>query len=489
MTTLPAPAKFTQSKILRRTPLLLVLCPNSKRWNARHYGVKLPLRLQTFLRDRIGDGSFKGAVGSSHSAYDLSRAYSRAAFFGIGDPKDPEELAQGIKAAISFARARKAKKVSLLLPAKVDAHQALQFASAANYEFKVGETKDMHFIKTINLVTKKPMRPRRLQQSIAMAQATAFVRDLVNLPANLMTPAILAQRAKEAVAGNKKVKVKILGKEKLEKLGFAAALSVAQGSYNEPQVVIMEYNGGKKGEAPLAFVGKGVTYDTGGYNLKPTGYIESMKCDMGGAAGVAGMMQYVAATNPKKNVIGIMGCVDNMISDKSYLPGDIINSLSGQTICVTNTDAEGRLVLADCLHYVTTEYKPRAVFDAATLTGAATVALGERMSAVMTNTQPLIEKVKTASEAAFEPVWQLPITKYFRSQIKAKTADLQNWSSNVRAGSSMAGAFLENFVNKTPWVHFDIAGTAFQGKYGTGNGEKGATGSIVRTFAEIVDTV
>ncbi len=479
---------LTTTKTLQTYDALAVIVPQGEAFDAGVYATGLTEDLADYLTAQWGEAVFTGKAGTMLTAYGVDSAHGVAACFGVGETnqKKMTDVKKAVSAAVGWARGRKAKTLGIVLPTGVCRVRTLKVAAHSNYEFKVGDRSEIDLLEAVEVVREEGLPAAELTRVRALTQAVSLTRDLVNLPANMMTPMILVNAAKEALAGSP-VKITIYDKAKLEEMGFYAALEVGRGSDEPSAVAVMEYTGAGSDVEPMAFVGKGVTFDAGGYNLKPTGYIESMKCDMGGAASVVGLMKYLSVAQPKTNVIGVIGCVENLISGHAYKPGDIIRSLSGKTICITNTDAEGRLVLADCLHYVTTELKPRMVFDVATLTGAAVVALGERMTAVMTNRQELCDQVRALSAEVDEPTWQLPITDFFREKTKSKTSDLQNWTAGVRAGASMAGAFLENFVNDTPWVHFDIAGTAFEGKYGTGNGEKGATGTIVATFAAMAE--
>jgi leucyl aminopeptidase len=227
-----------------------------------------------------------------------------------------------------------------------------------------------------------------------------------------------------------------------------------------------------------------VCFDSGGYNLKPTKHIEAMHSDMAGAATVMGIFHWLAATQPKVHVIGVLGAVENMVSGNAFKPGDIITLGNGQTCEITNTDAEGRLVLADCLHHVVTKYKPTKIIDFATLTGACVAALGYDITGLMTNDASFLKSVSHSAEKCDERVWELPIIPVFREKIKSEVADLQCWTAGVSAGASMAGAFLENFVQKTPWVHCDIAGTAYHETSGDELSPRGATGVLVQTVCE-----
>ena len=304
-------------------------------------------------------------------------------------------------------------------------------------------------------------------------------RDLTNERAMNMYPETLATSAKENLE-DLSVKVEIFDREKIGQLGMKALLAVSEGSSKEPRFIVMTYEGATSSEEKLALVGKGITYDTGGYSLKPSGSMDTMYCDMGGAATVIGAMKAIARGKLKKNVVGIVAACENMISGGAYKPGDVIGSMGGKTIEVLNTDAEGRLTLADALCYATTIVKADKVIDLATLTGACVVGLGDVNTGVVANNDELMADIKKASEISGEPLWQLPTNEEYSELIKSDVADLKNVGGGG-AGTITAGLFLKEFVNETPWAHLDIAGTAFLDK-ARGYLPKGASGVHVKTL-------
>lgn len=313
-----------------------------------------------------------------------------------------------------------------------------------------------------------------------------LARDLVNEPAMEMTPVELAKRAKEEleVLG---VEVNIYDRDKIEELGMKAFLAVSKGSAIPPQFIVMKWNGDSSSEEKLALVGKGLTYDSGGYSIKPGDSMVNMYSDMGGSASVIGAMKAIAKSKLNKNVIGIIAACENLISGEAYKPGDVIGSMAGKTIEVWSTDAEGRLTLADALWYAATVEKANKIIDIATLTGACIVALGNINTGAITNDENLMNKVKNASELAGEPVWQLPSNDEYRDLIKGTVGDLKN-TGGRGGGTITAGLFLEEFVNKTPWVHLDIAGTAFLSEE-MGYLPKGATGVPVKTLYHLAKEI
>ena len=292
----------------------------------------------------------------------------------------------------------------------------------------------------------------------ALHGGVVLARDLVNEPANVLYPEEFARRA----ASLKKlgVAVEVLNQAALKKLGMRTLLAVGQGSARESRVVVMRLNRGKSGAAPVAFVGKGVCFDTGGISIKPAASMEDMKGDMAGAACVVGLMHALAARKAAVNAVGVIGLVENMPDGKAQRPGDIVTSMSGQTIEIINTDAEGRLVLADLLWYVKTRFKPKFMVDLATLTGAILVALGHEHAGLFANDERLAERLLQAGNATGERVWRMPLGPDYDKLIDSKFADVKN-TGGRSAGSVTAAQFLQRFVDKTPWAHLDIAGTAF----------------------------
>ena len=297
---------------------------------------------------------------------------------------------------------------------------------------------------------------RRFASSEAVFGGVALARDVVNEPANILGPVEFAKKASDLKSLG--VNIQILTEKEMKKLGMGALLGVAQGSSRPPRLAIMHWKGGKPKQKPLAFIGKGVVFDTGGISLKPGAGMEDMKGDMGGAAAVLGLMHTLAARKAKANVIGILGLVENMPDGDAQRPGDIVTSMSGQTIEVINTDAEGRLVLADALWYCQDRYKPEFMINLATLTGAIIVALGQHHAGLFSNNDDLSDKLSECGEATRERVWRMPLAPEYDKMIESKFADMKNIGGRW-AGSITAGQFLQRFVNDVPWAHLDIAGT------------------------------
>ena len=329
------------------------------------------------------------------------------------------------------------------------------------------------------LEDKKDKVEEGIEEINNIVEGIFLTRDLVNEPAIVMTPKELANRAKEELSPLG-VEVEVLGQEKIEELGMEAFLAVSKGSANEPQFIIMKWNGDKNSEEKLALVGKGLTYDSGGYCIKPADSMVTMHTDMAGSGAVIGTMKSIAKSKLNKNVVALVAACENLISGEAYKTGDIIGSMAGKTIEVLNTDAEGRLTLADALYYAATVEKATKIVDVATLTGACIIALGSVNTGAITNNEEFMSEVEEAAKKAGEPVWQLPSNDEYRELIKGTFGDLKNIGGRG-AGTITAGLFLEEFVNDIPWVHLDIAGTSYISK-GTGYLPTGATGVPVKTL-------
>jgi len=311
----------------------------------------------------------------------------------------------------------------------------------------------------------------------AIATGMAFTRDLGNMPPNICNPRYLAEQAKE-LAANNKLTVEVLEEEQLKELGAGALLAVAQGSDQPPRLIVMSYQGGQDNEQPYVLVGKGITFDSGGISLKPGAGMDEMKYDMGGAASVLGTLKTVLDLELPINVIGVLTCAENMPSGGATRPGDIVTTMSGQTVEILNTDAEGRLVLCDALTYVE-RFNPQAVINIATLTGACIVALGSNTSGLMGNNPELIERLLSAGKQASDAAWELPLFDDYQEQLDSPFADIAN-IGGPKAGTITAGCFLSRFTKAYPWAHLDIAGTAWI----SGGKEKGATGRSVPLLSQ-----
>ena len=319
-----------------------------------------------------------------------------------------------------------------------------------------------------------------------VASGVCFARNLGNHPGNVTTPTRLAHEAKK-IGRRGKMKVSVFDREKFTEIGMGALAGVAAGTDEPPKFILMEYWGTKKSVKPKVLVGKGLTFDSGGISIKPAAKMDEMKFDMCGSAVVLGCMQVIATLKPKINVVAAISSTENLSGAKAYKPGDILTAYNGKTIEVLNTDAEGRLILADALSYVSKHYDPAFIFDFATLTGAVLVALGHIATGIMGTNEKLIEKVKKSSAKTGEKVWEFPLWKEYCEQVESKIADVKNIGAPMQAGTIAGGAFLKEFVGEDiPWVHFDIAGTAWGEKEKSYGPKAGATGNVIRLVLDVM---
>lgn len=459
-------------------------------------------QLGGLIRQALRSGEFTGKPGEHllfHPAGQLPA--ERVLLVGLG-PRDKvtlDRLRQAAGVAMQQTLAKKASTVTFalpLIPVKGSASTARLAAVAeglllADYRFDryLGKAakETVQRPKTATLLLAKASEKTAGELALAAAQklvrAVHLARDLVNAPGNLKSPEYLADQAR-AVAAESGLACTVLGRDELVREGFGALLGVAQGSLRPPCMIILEHRGGSKDEQPVVLVGKGVVFDAGGLSLKPAEKMDEMKMDMAGGAAVIGTLQAAALLQLPLNLIGIIPAVENLPSGSAYRPGDILTSLSGQTIEVLNTDAEGRLILADALTYAK-RFKPKLVVDLATLTGACIIALGHQATAVLGNDQPLIEGLRAAGEACGERLWQLPLWDDYDQQIKSEVADMKNTGGRP-AGTITAAAFLKKFAGDFRWAHLDIAGTAWldQGRPCIPKGGSGVGVRLLITFLQ-----
>ena len=355
-----------------------------------------------------------------------------------------------------------------------------------SYNFSKYKTKKETRNISINVLGNKNIPSTMIQLKFkALEEGTFYARDLVSEPGNILHP---DEYAKRLISLKKDgLKINIYDQKKLKKLGMHSLLGVGMGSVRGSYLVTIEWKGLKNNSKPVAFVGKGVTFDTGGYSLKPARFMEDMTYDMAGSAAVVGLMKSLALRKAKINAVGVVGLVENMVSGVAQRPGDIVKSYSGKTIEVLNTDAEGRLVLADALTYTEKKFKPKLIVDLATLTGAIIVSLGSEYAGLFSNDDKLSKEILSAGEKVEEKLWRMPLHKNYDKLINSKNADMQNINYVGGAGSTTAAQFLQRFIlNKTPWAHLDIAGMAFS-KYGGSLNSSGATGFGVRLLNQLIE--
>jgi len=369
---------------------------------------------------------------------------------------------------------------------KIKLDEFLHGAELKSYEFNLYKTKKTNKIINFNILKSKNIINEKIKTKLdAILKGVNLTRDLVSEPGNILTPDEYTKRLLKLKKHG--LKITVYDKKKLKNLGLNALLGVGQGSINGTYLVTIEWNGAKSKSKPLAFVGKGVCFDTGGISLKPARFMEEMTYDMAGSAVVAGLMKNFALRKAKINAVGVVGLVENMPGGNAQKPGDIVKSYSGKTIEILNTDAEGRLVLADALSFTEKKFKPQFMIDLATLTGAIIVCLGEEYAGLFSNDDNISKKIFKAGEKVGEKVWRLPLHENYDKLINSKIADVQNINYAGGAGSITAAQFLKRFIlNKTSWVHLDIAGMAFSKKAANIN-PGGATGYGVRLLNKFIE--
>lgn len=411
----------------------------------------------------------------------------------VGRGEGREGVREAVGNALALAGSVGASTVAFFMDggAQGDIQAAVEAVLFKSYRYAVYKEGPKRAVSSVTFLLQDARARRAAVKGIARGEAimrgVTLARDLVNAPPKDVHPEELAQTAKRIAAQSKgRVKVKVLEREECEKRGMGAYLAVAQGSAFPPKFIHLTYTPPKKTKKKLAIVGKGITFDSGGLSLKPADAMMTMKCDMGGAAAVLGMFATLAALAPRVEVHGIIAAAENMPSGNAMRPGDIVRASNGKTIEILNTDAEGRLTLADALHYANA-LAPQAIVDLATLTGACVVALGEEITGVMSNDDDVAVALLAAAERAGEKMWEMPLEKRYRSLVESDVADLRNIATSRYGGSLTAGLFLQEFVGKTPWAHLDIAGPAFAERPMSSYIGKGGTGHGVRTLIEFVE--
>jgi leucyl aminopeptidase len=444
-------------------------------------------------------GRFTGAKNQTLTLLGQSGGAARLLLLGVGKPRELDaRAAEGLGGLIAAeANAAGHKAVSVVVDAvkgsKLSAGQiAASIALGArlrNYRFDKYKTKDKPeqklSLEQIIFFVSGPAEARRAWDRLApTVDAVFFTRDLVAEPPNVLYPAEFARRGKEL--SKLGVKVEILGEAEMKKLGMGALLGVGQGSERESQLLVMRWMNGPKSQKPVALIGKGVCFDTGGISLKPAGGMEDMKWDMGGAGAVIGAMRLIAGRKAKANVVGICALVENMPDGNAQRPGDVVKTMSGQTVEVINTDAEGRLILCDAMWYAQEKFQPQAMIELSTLTGAMVVALGHERAGLFSNNTQLSNRLRAAGAEIGEKLWRMPLGSNYDKLIDSDIADMKNVSNGRDGGAITAAQFLQRFVKAgVAWAHLDIAGMAWSGK-GNATTPKGATAYGVRLLDKLV---
>ncbi len=441
---------------------------------------------------------FNGKKGQTlHILAPEGSKLGRVLLIGLGKPKDLDDKVWQSAGGVAYAGLANTgmSNVSILLDGvdgsllkAGDAAANLAFgAHLRSYRFDKYKTqlKDdaKSSVKTIKVLSPATGSARKAYAPLSkIADGVFMTRDLVSEPPNVLYPESLANRCKELTKLG--VKVQVLGEAQMKRLGMGALLGVGQGSIRESKMVVMQWNGGGAKDQPVAFVGKGVTFDTGGISLKPGAGMEDMKWDMGGSGVVIGLMKALAGRKAKTNVVGVVGLVENMPDGNAQRPGDIVTTMSGQTIEILNTDAEGRLVLADALHYTIDRFAPKFVVNLATLTGAIIISLGNEYAGMFSNNDQLCDRLSSAGDQVSEKVWRMPMGDAYDKMINSQVADMQNIGGRG-GGSITAAQLLQRFVGKTPWAHLDIAGVTWS-KKDTPTVPKGGTSFGVRLLDRLV---
>lgn len=461
--------------------------------------------IANLMKCKIAKVSLEDFEGKENQSILVYSNEHRMIFSGLGLKKDLtlEKIRKAVAKGVKKAKALRIKKLAMeiLQDQTLEGVEIEDIARAQTISsiltlysfdkyFSKKENKDLSSIKEIvlfsqyNSLTKyeKEIEDGILSGKI-IGEATNFARDLGNEPSNILYPEsfadLLAKKSRQ-----RGYTVQVLDKKEITKLKMGGVLEVAKGSNREPRFVILKYNGGKKNESPYVLVGKGVTFDSGGISIKPSAGMSLMKIDMGGGAAVAGVFEAVSQLKLPLNIIGLIPLVENMPSGTSYKPGDVITAYNGLTIEVDNTDAEGRLILADALSYAS-KFNPKAVIDMATLTGASIVAIGSVASIIMGNNEKLIDNLIKAGKQTYDRVWQLPLWEEYDGMIDSEIADVRNSGTSRQAGTILGGMFLKRFIGKYPWAHIDIAATAMRDRESDYD-PKNASGSGVRLVTQFL---
>lgn len=441
------------------------------------------------LTNALAANLLKGKAGEVKIV--VGKKGALAFVFGLGKKGqlNPETLRKAGGGVAKACVANKVKSVCFILP--VDGKEAYMSQAVTeglilgSYQFNEFRTTDEDPFE-METATVVGGNQKAVKKGVAIANGVCLARDLDNRPGNVATPTHLAENA-QAIGKSGGMKVTVFEREKFTKMGMGALAGVASGTKIPPKFILMEYWGAKKSAKPVVLVGKGLTFDSGGISIKPANRMDEMKYDMCGSGVVLGVMKAIAALSPKMNIVGIIPSTENMSGDKAYRPGDILKAYNGKTIEILNTDAEGRLILADGLSYATKHYDPKYILDFATLTGAVVVALGHVASGIMGTDAELIKNIKASSVKTGEKVWEFPLWDEYLEQVKSKIADVKNLGASGQAGSIAGGAFLKAFVgDDIPWCHFDIAGTAWGDKNLPYLNKGKATGEVIRLVVDLI---
>ena len=448
------------------------------------------------IREITESNEFRAKDGTISIVHNnVGSGIKRALLLGMGDKKnlDPEKTRNLTGKVVNKAKELGISEFVLIPFKNMDKEHLsamVEGIKLSDYSFNnYKRDEDRNNLNQVRILIRNDMKNslKIIQHSVVVSDAVIFTRDISNLPPNDCSPKDLATLSKK-LSENQKVKVRVIEKEEMKSYGFEGILAVGKGSASSPKLIVLEYSGSTK-KRPIVIVGKAVTFDTGGISIKPSEKMEEMKFDKCGGCNVLGIMKAVSDLGLDTNVIGIIPAVENMPSGTSYRPGDIIKMYNGKTVEVLNTDAEGRIILGDALSFAVKTFAPKTIIDMATLTGAAIIALGTNVAALVGNDDDLVTKILEYSNQTGEKIWQLPLFEEYKEQLKSSNADMKNIGGRS-AGAITAAAFLSNFVEDTPWVHLDIAGTAWtqEGTKEKSYNPKGATGFGIRTIVKYISS-
>ena len=447
------------------------------------------------IRDIVESKEFTGKEGSISVIHNnAGSSIKRVLLLGMGDRKKLEpDKTRNLTGKVVNKSKELATDEFVIIPFKgIDNEHVsaiVEGIKLSDYSFSnYKKDEDSTDLNQVRILTGKdlPAIQNIIKSTSVISDAVIFTRDISNLPPNDCSPKVLASFS-EKLSVNSKIKVRVIKKEEMETYGFGGILAVGRGSSNPPNLIVIEYSGSSKNEKPIVVVGKAVTFDTGGISIKPSEKMEEMKYDKCGGCNVIGIMKAISDLNLKTNVIGVIPAVENMPSGDSYRPGDIIKMYNSKTVEVLNTDAEGRIILGDALAFAVKTFAPQSIIDMATLTGAAIIALGSNVAAMMGNNRELVTKILEYSKQTGEKIWELPLFNEHKEQLKSSNADIKNIGGRG-GGAITAAAFLSYFVDDIPWVHLDIAGTAWnqEGTKEKTYNPKGATGFGIRTIVKFI---
>ena len=437
---------------------------------------KFPKKLKILVDKLIRDKEFKGEVNEIHTLKLHDSHFPKTVILaGLGEVDELKryKVRETFALAWKQARSEKKKECTLVIPQELDEFGEVigEAIGLSNYilgKFKTGKDledgkkTEIEKVEVVSISKNAKTLEDGLKKGLLIAESVNATRDMVNLPPNILTPKAMANEAVK-IAKENGYKIKVFERKDLEKMGMGGILAVNHGSVKEDQstrMVMIEYMP-MKDQKPIVFIGKGIIFDSGGYNMKPSRAMENMHEDMAGGAAVFGVFRLLKKLKIQQNVIGIVPITENLVSDTAYKPTDIITTYSGKTVEITNTDAEGRMILCDALAYAEKNLRPRVMIDLATLTGACVVALGDRYAGIMGTDDKTMRALEHAGKRTDELVWELPMHHDHKDRLKSKIADIQNACKDYGADSQKGGMFLQEFVEKTPWVHVDIAGVAF----------------------------